>query len=276
MLTTVSRMTDETKIAVVLNAHENSPVFNDTLDSIRHHWTNDVLVVVDGKGWNQFENIEIPALKLEGFVHGKDSSPYRNMCLGLMKAWDSWGETASWYAYVEYDCLVGSKRTLEHLNAADEAGLWLVGNDLRQDSRKIPFINKLEGSEMKIYYLLGCCLFFNRKFMKKMAEMNFFERFLTFTNFHEDIMLVDESGKNHPAYDLSEFLYPSLAVKYGGKLGEMACWLGSSWRGHYNHYPMRFRPDLMEEPFKEACVMHPLKDFNNPVRSYHRNLRTQK
>lgn len=267
-MTTASK--NKMELAVVLNAHENSPVFKDTLESVRHYWTDNVLVVVDGKNWVQFRDDPTPAMKLEGFHHDKDSSPYRNMCLGLLKAWEIWGGGAEWYAYMEYDCLVGSSGTLDHLRKADEMGFWILGNDYREDARSIPFLNQFEGSDLRLKYLLGCCLFFSNEFMKHLAERDFFHRFLNFTNFHDRIFMEDSSGKNHDVYDLSEFMYPTLAVHYGGKVGELACWANTGWRGNHESYPMRFRPDLSEEPFERACVLHPLKHYENPVRSYHR------
>lgn len=269
--------TDRNKIAVVLNAHENSLVLKDTLESIRFYWTNNVLIAADGKNWAEFRDDErLPALKLEGFFHGKPSSPYRNMCLGLMNAWSIWGDQVDWYVYMEYDCLVSSGETLNHLKAADEAGLWLIGNDRRLNTMQIPFLNRFEKTELQIHYFLGCCLFFNKKFMQEMKNRNFFERFLTFTNFYDDIyFLNDKSGKKEMVYDLSEFLYPTLAVHYGGKIQEIACWTDTNgpWRGDHEHYPMRFRPDLTEQPFQKACVLHPMKKYENPVRSYHRQIR---
>lgn len=265
---------ERTKIAVVLNSHENSPVFKDTLESIRLYWTNNVLVVCDGKNWAEFRDDEqLPAFKLEGFFHGKSSSPYRNMCLGLMNAWDLWGDQVDWYVYMEYDCLVSSAETLEHLKSAEDAGIWLLGNDRRVESKSIPFLERLEKTKLDIHYFLGCCLFFNKKFMSELKNRNFFERFLTFTNFHEDVYFLDKSGKRHMVYDISEFLYPTLAIHYGGKIQEIACWTDGSWRGDHEHYPMRFRPDLTEQPFQKACVLHPMKEYDNPVRSHHRQIR---
>lgn len=263
------------EIAVILNAHENSPVFKDTLESIRHYWTNNVLVVVDGKNWSQFRDDPIPALKLEGFHHGKESSPYRNMCLGLFKAWEAWGGGVDWYAYLEYDCLVGSSETARHLYAANEMGFWILGNDYRAEKRSIPFLDRFEGTNLNLKYLLGCCLFFNKIFMNELARRDFFPRFLDFTNFHDRIFFEDSSGKHSDVYDLSEFMYPTLAAHYGGKIGELACWLEPGWRGNHENYPMRFRPDLSENPFEHACVLHPLKDYDNQVRAYHRFKRTR-
>jgi hypothetical protein len=264
------------KIAVVVGTHENSPVFRDTLESVLYHLTDKVLVVVDGKGWDQFSQDEsIPALKLEGFYHGKSTMPFRNVALGMMKAWEAWGEEVDWYCYLEYDCLVGSSEVLTHLKKATELGYWIVGNDHRVEEKRIPFLEDFMKRRLEIHYLLGCCLFYNSLFMKSLAKDDFFNRFLTFTNFRtETLNLIDSRGKPHLVFTLDEFLYPTLAVDYGGKIGEFACWKGSFWTGNYQHYPMRFRPDLTEEPFPHACVMHPVKEYNNPVREYHRKRRS--
>lgn len=259
------------EIAVVLNSHENSPTFKDTLESVRHYWTEDVLVVADAKGWQQFRDAELPAMKLEGFYHGRPSAPFRNVCLGLMKAWETWGEKPNWYCYMEYDCLVGSSQTKLHLAEADNLGMWVVGNDHRRDPRRLHFLERFEGGALELHYLLGCCVFLNSRFMLELASRNFFDRFLWFTNFNGDApYLVSDKGKKEEAYDLSEFLYPTLAARYGGRVGELACWEGSKWRGNGIHYPMRFRPDLEEGFYSDACVMHPLKSYKGHVRSAHR------
>lgn len=266
-------MPGKPEIAVVLNAHENSPVFRDTLESVRHHWTDRVMVVVDAKNWRRFGD-DTPAMKLEGFYHGKGSAPYRNMCLGLMKAWETWKGGADWFCYMEYDCLVGSENTKLHLAEAAEKGIWLLGNDYRRDSRRIPFIERFEGEGIDLHYLLGCCLFFNGDFMSALDGRNFFERFLEFTNFEtRDPFYLSPDGGTELVYDISEFLYPTLAVRYGGIVAELACWEGGFWRGGGDSYPMRFRPDLEESQYTEACVMHPVKSYENLARAYHRTKR---
>lgn len=266
-------------IAVVLNTHECSEVFRDTLESILTYLSNDVLVLVDGASWSKFENVEMPVLKLSGFHHGKPSDPYRNIALGLSRAWETWGSSKKWYCYIEYDCLVGSSEIKTHLEKAEELGYWLLGNDFRIENMRIPYIEGILKSPPNKFYcrLLGCCLFFNHKFMKILADNQFFENFLNYTNFHQEgINLVDELGKKHLIYDLSEFLYPTLAVHYGGEVKELACWkeMNNTWVGNYQFYPMRFRPDLsLQDPISNACVMHPIKEFENPVRQYHRGKR---
>lgn len=260
-------------IAVVLNTHENSPVFRDTLESVRHHWTNDILVLVDGVAWEQFKRVDLGVPCLEGFRHGKASAPYRNACLGLMKAWDRWGSSKGWYCYMEYDCLVGSDALGEDLRVADREGVWIAGNDHREDAGRMEFLDRFQRQRCSLHYLLGCCMFMSRDFMSALHGDSFFERFLNYTNFFPgDVFVQRPGGKREMAYDLSEFLYPSLAVMHGGRVGELACWEGSGWRGLGWRYPMRFRPDLEEGNYEDACVMHPIKTIGE-IREYHRKKR---
>jgi hypothetical protein len=260
-------------IAVVLNSHENSPVFRDTLDSVLCNWTDRVIVVVDAKNWGQFER-ERNIVKLEGFYHAKESAPYRNVCLGLMKCWEVWSGSVDWVCYMEYDCLVGSAEIAVHLEAASRDGTWILGNDHRVDPRSIPFLERFKGRSMELHYLLGCCLFLSRDFMARLRSDNFFERFLQFTNFHiNDPVLVSCSGREEKVYDISEFIYPTLACDYGGSVRELACWEDGRWRGSGDLYPMRFRPELHESCFENACIMHPLKGLDDPARKFHRSRR---
>jgi hypothetical protein len=258
------------KVSVVLGTHENSDVFNDTLESVRHYWTDDVLVVVDGLSWSQFDNCDF--MRIQGFNHGKESAPVRNVALGLMKAWEMWGDTPDWYCYMEYDCLVGSKLCLEQYK---EMGFWILGNDRRSIPERLPFLEVFSKSQLDVHYLLGCCVFFSSEFMRALDADNFFERFLNFTNFFtQTITLKSAAGKQLMVYDLSEYMYPTLAAHYGGKVGELAAWEGVQWRGCSDLYPMRYKPEISEEdPFRAACMLHPLKSFDSPVRTFHREKR---
>lgn len=272
------------KIAVILNAHENSLVFKDTLESVIHYMTDDVLVVVDGFGWEQFEKEKIPARTLCGLnqgrshIHGSNNSPYRNMALGLMKSWEVWGKSVDWYCYLEYDCLIGSSKIKDHLAEASKNNVWLIGNDLREDDRQIKLINNLIKKDIKLKYLLGCCLFFNSEFISRLSKDNFFTNLLNFSNLHGNspFFFIKNNKIDEKVYDISEFLYPTLANSYGKNVGEFACWNHdfNCWRGVFQEYPMRFVPDLtLSDPVLNACIMHPIKDFDNPVRHYHRGKR---
>lgn len=258
-------------IAVILSAHENSPTFRDTLESVRRHLSDDVVVLVDGFAADEIGGVD----KIEGFRHGKSSAPVRNVALGLKGAWERWGGSADWFCYMEYDCLVGSPDIRDHLGMADERGYWMLGNDLRRPEGSLPLLDNFMGKHIPLRYLLGCCWFMSSRFMEELSRRDFFRLFLEYTNFYDPCPSVLENGvgRKLPIHDPSEFIYPSLAVEYGGSVEQLACWNGD-WTGNHEHYPMRFRPDLGgSDPFRQACVMHPLKEFDNPIRNYHRNLR---
>jgi hypothetical protein len=261
------------KIAVVLNTHEASEVFFDTLDSIRAYMSEDVLVVVDGFSWPKFKHVDMPAHKVEGFLHGHRKSPYRNVTLGLMKASQIWPD-ADWYCYLEYDCLVGSNAFLQDLKTCENLDVWCVGNTHEIGNRKFPFLEKIVKGEIKEnHQLLGCCVFYNKKFIKKLLEEDFFERFLYFTNpFSKGFFPLYEYEND--TYDITEHIYPSLASHYGGKVGQFAGLFGTIWKGNYPRYPMRFRPDFVEgENFFEASILHPIKTIDHPLRDFYRRKR---
>jgi len=260
------------KIATILNTHENSDVFHDTLDSICTWMSNDVLVLVDGVNWQQFAAEDLPVYKLEGLRHGCNKAPYRNVALGLKEASNLWPE-ADWYCYMEYDCLVGSSAIKNDLKLAEKEGIWCLGNDYRISNIKFQLLEcMLKTKFRESHYLLGCCVFFKNTFIQKLLEINFFERFLYLTNeFSQGFFPQYES---QGGYDISEHLYPTLAVHYGGKIGQLANWSEThqKWTGQFEKYPLRFRPDL-EEDYQNACLMHPLKTYDNPIREYYRKRR---
>jgi hypothetical protein len=256
-------------LALLLNVHENNPVVIDTLDSIFAHATKDVLVLVDGVAWNQFNNFDVPVSLMCGFKHGCPRSPYRNVALGLKMLFENW-PLADWYCYTEYDTLFTSDLFKKNLKAAAEMGIWMLGNDGHIDYKKIPLVEAMLGVSLNSYYLLGCCQFFSREFMQKMADMNFFDRFLNLTNqFTEGYM------PGYTGYDVSEHLYPSLCRHLGGNVGVFSSYdeMGR-WHGHYRQFPVRWRPEISEaENFPETSILHPSKDINSSIRKHHRELR---
>jgi len=260
-------------IATILNTHENSNVFHDTLDSICKWMSEDVLVLVDGASWNQFAKEDLPVYKLEGLRHGYSRSPYRNIALGLKQAWELWQNKIDWYCYIEYDCLVGSNEFINDLETADKLGVWCLGNDYRVGDIKFSLLESMLKTKIKeSHYLLGCCVFYKNSFIKKLVDIDFFDKFLYLTNdFTEGFFPnYEEQG----GYDLSEHLYPTLAVNYGGKVGQFATWSEpyQRWAGSYIKYPLRFRPELDHDCTK-ASIMHPIKEYDNPIREYHRRKR---
>jgi hypothetical protein len=153
------------KLAVLLNVHENKPIVKDTLESIFTYATKDVLMLVDGVAWNEFKDFDMPVSLLCGFKHGCARAPYRNTALGLKMMAENWPD-ADWYCYTEYDALFASDKFKKNLELADEMDVWMLGNDGHVDDKEIPLVESMMGGKFKsYYYLLGCCIFYNKKFM---------------------------------------------------------------------------------------------------------------
>lgn len=281
------------KIATILNCHKNDELLKDTLDSIRNFLSKDVLLVIDGYSKDDFSDINY-TYKIEGFTHNSSKAPYRNVILGLMNAWKIWGEEADWYCYTEPDCLFAENDILKDL---EKRNSWLVGNNLQKEKLSknfednvFPFVEKIIKKQINdTYYLIGCCLFFKKDFIRKLIELDFFEKILIYTNAFNK----GEYPK-YKGHDISEHLFPTLAWYLGGGLGEFANSTNPErLSGEYNKYKIRFGGsytyhsttnslekcslgDLGIEDFescKKSYVMHPIKEYNNPIRKHHRMLR---
>lgn len=274
------------KIAVLLNAHQNSQLFRDTLDSVRTYLSKDIFVLVDGSYWKEFDNLEYN--KICGFRHGENISevnhslrsraPHRNVALGLNKIYEFYKDSVDWYCYLESDCLITSERVLYDLECFLKEDYWVVGNDVRSINSKLKIMSRFLGNDFDdLRYCLGCCVFYNSNFIKKLYEDNFFEKFLSITNFYSEFTcgFYYEDSKES-VYDISEYLYPTLAHYYGGKIKELNRWndVENKWKD--NKYLMRFRPDINEsDPYLGSYVLHPIKEFSNPIRQYYKNKRNK-
>lgn len=259
-------------IATILGVHNNVECALDTIDSVRTFVGDKVLLVIDGSHWTQWESVAVQAHKMKGFPHGVAKSPYRNVALGLSQAWEMWGKEVEWVCYTEYDTLFTSSRFRSNLKMADQQGVWMLGNDGHVDDIQMPLVESLVKSKFRsIYYLLGCCQFFNRRFLEKLQEIDFFNKFLSLTN-----QFTSGRFPTYNGYDISEHLYPTLCRHFGGAVGVFATWdHKGQWHGSYRYYPMRWKPDLDPETenFPEASIMHPLKDHNHPIRVLQREKR---
>ncbi len=251
-------------IACIVNTHGKPDCVLDTLDSITTYMTEQVIVLVDGVGWHEFDNVELPCGKVKGFPHGKPRAPFRNMALAMKTVTETYPD-ADWYCYTEFDCLFGSERFKENLKMADEMGVWMLGNDGHIDDVAMPLIQAMiEQPITQSYYMLGCCQFFNRKFIAKLLEINFFDRFLTMTNGFQDASFPYYSG-----WDISEHMYPTLCRHFGGNVGVWATFdAEGKWHGDYEHYPCRWKPELNPETenFPDASILHPIKGMDHPIR----------
>lgn len=263
------------QIATVLNAHSDIKCTVDTLDSIKTYVGENILVVIDGKYWNKWKNLPIPAYKLKGFYHGYPKSPYRNMALGLKKI-TNLHPNSDWYLYTEPDCLFTSsefKKSLKHANLQD---IWMLGNNGRQEKNKqeLSLIEAIIKEKIKTYhYMLGCCMFFCNEFMEILNNIDFFDKLINISNHFTQGYFPFYKG-----YDLSEHLYPTLATHFGGDIGTFASWdeTKRTWSGSYRKFPMRWQPQLdKSENFKETSIAHPIKDYMHPIRQLHRKRRNK-
>lgn len=259
-------------ITTVLNVHDDVDCALDTIDSIKKYVGGNILVIVDGVHWKKWEKVNVPAHKMCGFQHGCAKSPYRNVALGIKSAWDLWGSQSKWICYTEYDVLFTSDFFKKNLEAAEEMGVWMLGNDGHIDDKEMPLVESMIKEKFKsYYYLLGCCQFFSCEFMKKLDEIDFFDKFLNLTNQFTQGYMPGYSG-----CDISEHMYPSLCRHFGGNVGVFASYdeMGQ-WHGHYRYFPMRWRPNINfeTENFEESSIMHPIKDISDPLRVHHRKIR---
>lgn len=261
------------ELAFIINTHtDQTECIRDTIDSISTYATNNILVVVDGLAWNNYKDLQIPAYKMEGFRHGCRKSPYKNVALGIKTASENWPDS-DWYCYCEYDVLFASDRFKYNLKKAEEMNVWMLGNDGHVDDKELSLISSMIKEKINnSYYLLGCCLFFHRKFINKLKEINFFERFLNITSGFSDGYFPQYNG-----YDVSEHMYPSLCRHFGGNIGVFATWDQGKWHGASEYFPMRWRPEIDQsvDNCENASIIHPLKSFDNPIREYHRKKREQ-
>ena len=257
------------KIATVLNSH-SPDLAADTIESILAYVGKDVLLVVDGCAWSKFEAVDFPVQKVSGFRHGKNKAPYRNVALGLQLAWEQFPD-CDWICYCESDVIFASQRFQVNLQMASDQGIWMLGNDGHVDDKTMPLVESLVGGKFRsIYYLLGCCQFFSRKFMQKLTDIKFFDRFLFLTNDFPPGYFPSYSG-----YDISEHMYPTLCRHFGGAVGVWATWDQEQWHGAYHYFPMRWKPELdpATDPYQDASILHPLKEMLNPIRVFHKERR---
>lgn len=263
------------EIAVVLNTHGKPEATLDTAGSVLLHAGERCLLVVDGAGWSQFDQGKTPIPLLKGFDHNHKKAPYRNVALGLWACYRRW-PNCDWYCYMEYDCLFASRAFQEDLLRAGREGVWCVGFDLRENQGqvKLELVERMLKNEFQeIVYMLGACVFYHRKFMERAAELDFFDKFLFMTNPFEKGYF-----PGYTAWDVMEHLMPTLARHWGGGLRQLSQWseVAGRWvAGNERRYPVRWRPDI--ESIADclgASIVHPLKDYNNPVREHFRLKRT--
>ena len=257
-------------VATVLHIHNNELLVRDTLDSIMKYVGSNVLVIYDGAVSYWGENLNLPVPKCSGLYHNYNRNPYRNIALGLSKISQLFPES-DWYCYCEYDVLFGNDLFKKELEIRSKQNYWCLGNDYRiYNGLKFPFLEKILNKQLyRTDYLLGCCVFYHNKFIKKLLDIEFFNKLLSFSNGFSKGFFPEFTE-----YDLSEHIYPTMAHHLGGKIGTFAKYENNMWKGRYKQYPLRFKPDL-NELWEEASIMHPLKEYDSEIRNFFRNKRNK-
>lgn len=258
------------EIATILNVHSNPKLIIDTLDSISTYVGENILIIIDGAS-KELDNVKFPATSIKGFYHNYNKAPYRNVALGLWKAYEAFPK-ADWFCYTEADCLFTSSSFKKNLLIADRNDVWLLGNDTHRDKYKFPLIEAIIKEKINCcYYVLGCCVFYCKEFIERLMEINFFERLINVSQHFTQGFF-----PNYTGHDLSEHLYPTLAVHFGGDVGSFAKFdlPTRMWTGNFRKFPVRWMPELdVSDVSKDATIAHPVKDYFNPIRVEHREKR---
>lgn len=263
------------QITSIIATHGNKNITFDTIESVKHYMTDQILLVVDAVGWDEFDTKNPCVPMLKGFYHNYHRAPYRNVILSLLAAGQSY-PNSDWYCYLEYDALVGSSVFKKDLEIAKQSNVWMIGNDFRdKQDIKMPLVeNILKTKFEEKVYLLGAILFYNGDFIRKCKKEKFFEKFLFYTNEFKNGFFPE-----YTAWDLTEHMMPTLAQHWGGKVEQFAKWIpnAESWIGNHRRYPIRWQPDLPfeEQNYLQASLMHPLKTYDHPIRQFHRSKRNK-
>lgn len=258
------------EISIVLNCHANENLVKDTLESVKKYVTDNIIVLIDGCSWEDWgKNVNLGSEKLKGLYHGKNKAPYKNLTYGLLKIHERY-PNSDWFCYIEPDVLFVSDRFKEDLNDC-----WCIGSDLRYYQYNLPFFVNMTKFQFKHYcYLLGCCVFYHKDFIKKLKELNIFEKIINWTSGFQSDSFPDYSEQN--GYDFGEILFPSMAEYLGGKIKEFSRYDSHSelWQGNFEKYPIRFKPEINDCNLSKASIVHPIKDTNSMIRKKSKIIRS--
>lgn len=243
------------KIAVLLNCHAYPELVVDTLNSLKTWVSDDIAIMIDAAGWDNFSFIHWNNIVFKSLYHGFYKSPYRNITFGLKKIYEIFPDY-DWYVYTEYDCLFTSKGYLDDIQNSNEISCY--ASDIRFGNLSLPLLDKIFGRPIHDYFtMLGCCVFYSGAFIKKLYEMSFYDKLLDNT-----INLTTGEFPGYDEYAFEESLYPTLVNALGGKVVELGAWRSGKWTN--NKYMMRFKPGIdIKELSGDVSIVHPLKNIDN-------------
>jgi len=263
------------KLSIVLHAHKDAEIVQDTIDSYEKYGTENILVAVDGVSPEWASKISKPhfiGFRNQTYLLGKSHSSYRNFTLGMMKLFKQFPD-CDWYCSSEYDVIFGSDAFKKELNTVPKQ-TWCVGFNFKRTKMNLPLFEAITKKPMPIQnYLIGCCMFFKREFIEKMYNENVFHNILNYTNGfdHGSFPGYSEQG----GYDFTECLFPTLVGYMGGGIRNLSDWNSKHklWRGNHVTYPVRWPELVTIQEGKEASILHPCKNYDDPIRIYHREKR---
>lgn len=252
------------KIAAFILSHDNPALTTDTADSVQFWMTKDLFILVDAAGWQHFDGRPVPHEVCKGLHHGQPRGPFRNIFFGLTEIHNRYPD-ADWYCCMEQDCLVISDLFQADLEKAS-SGKWFAGTNYRPDRMDIPFLDNLLQEHVRVdHYVLGCLMFFHRRYVRKLLELDLPNKFL-----RETEHLRSGEFPGFRGFSVDEQLFPSLSQHL--KPGSV---FPLSVEGRPNiHYMTRWQPELNIGDIKPgASILHPVKRADSPIRLHYRKFR---
>jgi hypothetical protein len=280
-------------IAAIVPVHADPHVANDTLDSIRRHMTDKVLVLADGWAYHDIQD-KIEGQVLSGLCQGGAQGSHANRMFGLRNLYTAFPH-CDWYCWIEYDALVANdtfKNDLEYV-LPDEWVVGFCGGSNVFDIPVLPGIFRSPGLK-ELTYFLGAVVFHRREFLEQLYSDQMFEWIVNstamFSSCHTQGTLSQLPGikLDNEMYDLGEFVAGTLAKRYDKNVRSLSHWDQQGWRkqvhgsdsrlywsGNFEKYPIRWNPLLMEHEniFGVSSILHPLKAYDDPIRAAYREHR---
>lgn len=243
-------------IATALYTHKDDEICLDTLDSIQTWMTDKVMVVVDEANIHNYSNRIKDAIVKIGLYHGSTRSTHKNMAFAILELYKQWDDV-DWYCFVESDVLI-----LNNLFKKDLKGGWILGTQQRRGPEwDLPLLNKIIKTKSSLCcYFLGCIMFLHQDFIKKLIEIDFFNRFFDYTKAYESHEFPGFQG-----YSFQEVLFPSVAYALNKESD-----VELSGTRYVCNWPVDIQP---HELSPDTSIVHPIKDINNPIRQHYKKIR---
>ena len=252
------------EIATILNVHNNPELTRDTIDSVRAWCTRKIVLVIDKAGWENYEGFTHPdTVVVCGVYHGVSRSPYKNIAIGLMKAYELWPRV-SWYNYIEYDFLYLNDHFKNSLKAGRNYSLiginyethhhvnnhWMTKDAFRGTG--------YSGPELVCRKMLGALMYFSNKCMKGLADIDYFNYILEHTKTFKG-----DAFPHFTDYAVEEILYTTAATAFGELIDIREL-------DPTQHFAVRWGDAIEPNEIKpHTTAVHPSKSLDCPIRQHY-------